>query len=132
MAATKKIALDRRKVVSRILKHRAAALLVTGLGAPTWDAAAAGDHQIVLDQLRAEEDVRTATATASVSRGGIRSGGADDDGQETARLDVADQYTARPVAPLQVFRQIAEGGAGELVVQLFAGQLFQAGGFDDD
>ncbi len=40
----RKITLDRRKVVSRILKDRGDALLVTGLGAPTWDAAAAGDH----------------------------------------------------------------------------------------
>ena len=39
-----KINLDRRKVVARILKDRGDALLVTGLGAPTWDAAAAGDH----------------------------------------------------------------------------------------
>ena len=44
MAAAKKISLDRRKVVARILKDRGEALLVTGLGAPTWDAAAAGDH----------------------------------------------------------------------------------------
>lgn len=44
MPVKKKITLDRRKVVSRILKHRNDTLLVTGLGAPTWDAAAAGDH----------------------------------------------------------------------------------------
>jgi thiamine pyrophosphate-dependent acetolactate synthase large subunit-like protein len=44
MAAKPKITLDRRKVVSKILKDRGDALLVTGLGAPTWDAAAAGDH----------------------------------------------------------------------------------------
>ncbi len=44
MAPKKKITLDRRKVVARILKDRGEALLVTGLGAPTWDAAAAGDH----------------------------------------------------------------------------------------
>ncbi len=44
MAAKKKITLDRRKVVARILKDRGDVLLVTGLGAPTWDAAAAGDH----------------------------------------------------------------------------------------
>ena len=43
MAAGKKITLNRRKVVTRILKDRTDALLVTGLGAPTWDAAAAGD-----------------------------------------------------------------------------------------
>jgi len=44
MVARKKITLDRRKVVSRILKDRGDALVVTGLGAPTWDAAATGDH----------------------------------------------------------------------------------------
>ncbi len=44
MAPKKKMTLDRRKVVARILKDRGEALLVTGLGAPTWDAAAAGDH----------------------------------------------------------------------------------------
>jgi thiamine pyrophosphate-dependent acetolactate synthase large subunit-like protein len=44
MASKKKITLDRRKVVTRVLKDRGEALLVTGLGAPTWDAAAAGDH----------------------------------------------------------------------------------------
>lgn len=42
--SNRKIALDRREVVSRILKDRGETLLVTGLGAPTWDAAAAGDH----------------------------------------------------------------------------------------
>ena len=36
--------LDRRKTVARILKDRGDALLVTGLGAPTWDAASAGDR----------------------------------------------------------------------------------------
>ncbi len=40
----KKITLNRRDVVSRILKDRGDALLVTGLGSSTWDAAAAGDH----------------------------------------------------------------------------------------
>ena len=44
MAAARRITLDRRKVVTRILKDREETLLVTGLGAPTWDAAAAGDH----------------------------------------------------------------------------------------
>ena len=34
---------DRRKVVARLLAERGEALLVTGLGAATWDAAAAGD-----------------------------------------------------------------------------------------
>ncbi len=45
MAASKKIAMNRRDVVSRILKDRGDALLVTGLGSATWDAAAAGDHR---------------------------------------------------------------------------------------
>ena len=44
MALKNKITLDRRKVVARILRDRGDALLVSGLGAPTWDAAAAGDH----------------------------------------------------------------------------------------
>lgn len=44
MTNRRKITLDRRKVVARILKGRGDALLVTGLGAPTWDAAAVGDH----------------------------------------------------------------------------------------
>ncbi len=35
--------LDRRKVVAQILARRGDALLVTGLGSTTWDAAAAGD-----------------------------------------------------------------------------------------
>lgn len=46
MAGTRtnrKITLDRRKAVTRILKDRGDTLLVTGLGASTWDAAA-GDH----------------------------------------------------------------------------------------
>lgn len=42
--AAKKITLNRRDVVSRILRDRGDALLVTGLGSSTWDAAAAGDH----------------------------------------------------------------------------------------
>jgi thiamine pyrophosphate-dependent acetolactate synthase large subunit-like protein len=37
-------ALDRRKVVARILKDRGDALVVTGLGAPSFDAFACGDH----------------------------------------------------------------------------------------
>ena len=45
MAAKSKITLNRRNVVSRILRDRGDALLVTGLGSTTWDAAAAGDHQ---------------------------------------------------------------------------------------
>lgn len=44
MAARRKITLDRRKVVSRILKDRGNLLLVTGLGAPTWDAASVEDN----------------------------------------------------------------------------------------
>ncbi len=35
--------LDRRDAVARILKQRDDALLITGLGSPCWDAAAAGD-----------------------------------------------------------------------------------------
>ncbi len=41
-----KIVLERREVVAEILKHRGDALVVTGLGSPTWDAAAAGDHRL--------------------------------------------------------------------------------------
>ena len=36
--------LQRREVVARILADRGEALVVTGLGSTTWDAAAAGDH----------------------------------------------------------------------------------------
>ncbi len=36
--------LDRRAAVARILAARGDALVVTGLGSTTWDAAAAGDH----------------------------------------------------------------------------------------
>ena len=45
-APAKKNLLDRRKVVAQILAQRGDALVVTGLGAPTWDAAAAGDHAL--------------------------------------------------------------------------------------
>jgi thiamine pyrophosphate-dependent acetolactate synthase large subunit-like protein len=38
-------ALDRRVVVTRLLANRADALVVTGLGAATYDVAAAGDHE---------------------------------------------------------------------------------------
>ena len=38
--------LDRRKVVADILKQRGDALVIPGLGAPTWDTAAAGDHAL--------------------------------------------------------------------------------------
>ena len=44
MASKKKITLNRRDVVSRIVRDRGDMLLVTGLGSTTWDAAAAGDH----------------------------------------------------------------------------------------
>lgn len=44
MAAKKKITLNRRDVVARLLGDRGDLLLVTGLGSTTWDAAAAGDH----------------------------------------------------------------------------------------
>ena len=39
-----RIVLERREVVASILVARSDALVVTGLGSPTWDAAAAGDH----------------------------------------------------------------------------------------
>ena len=39
-----RITLERRKVVADILKPRSDALVVTGLGSSTYDAAAAGDH----------------------------------------------------------------------------------------
>jgi thiamine pyrophosphate-dependent acetolactate synthase large subunit-like protein len=38
--------LDRRKAVAEILKQRGDALVVAGLGAPTWDTAAAGDSPL--------------------------------------------------------------------------------------
>ena len=38
--------LDRRKVAAEILKQRGGALVVPGLGAPTWDVAAAGDNPL--------------------------------------------------------------------------------------
>ena len=44
MASKRKIALNRRDVVARIVKDRGDTLVVTGLGSATWDAAAAGDH----------------------------------------------------------------------------------------
>lgn len=37
--------LDRRQAVARLLADRRDALVVTGLGAPTYDVAAAGDHE---------------------------------------------------------------------------------------
>ncbi len=42
----KKPILDRRRVVAEILKQRGDALVVAGLGAPTWDTAAAGEHAL--------------------------------------------------------------------------------------
>tara|TARA_R110000868_G_scaffold190962_2_gene435110 strand:+ start:19140 stop:19739 length:600 start_codon:yes stop_codon:yes gene_type:complete len=44
MAPRKKITLNRRDVVARIVRDRGDMLMVTGLGSATWDAAAAGDH----------------------------------------------------------------------------------------
>jgi len=46
MQRHKEPTLDRRKAVADILRNRGDALLVTGLGATTWDAAAAGDHPL--------------------------------------------------------------------------------------
>ena len=42
----RKPTLDRRSAVAQILKQRGEALVVPGLGAPTWDTAAAGDHPL--------------------------------------------------------------------------------------
>jgi thiamine pyrophosphate-dependent acetolactate synthase large subunit-like protein len=39
-------ALDRRKVVTALLADRGGLLVVAGLGAPAWDATAAGDHPL--------------------------------------------------------------------------------------
>jgi len=38
--------LDRRKVVAQILEQRGNALIMPGLGAPTWDCAAVDDHPL--------------------------------------------------------------------------------------
>ena len=38
--------LRRREVVQALLRDRGELLVVTGLGAPSWDAAAAGDHPL--------------------------------------------------------------------------------------
>jgi len=46
MATRRKIVLERRDVVARILRDRGTALVVPSLGAPTWDCAAAGDHPL--------------------------------------------------------------------------------------
>jgi thiamine pyrophosphate-dependent acetolactate synthase large subunit-like protein len=40
----RRIVLERRQVVAALLRARGKALVVTGLGSATWDAAAAGDH----------------------------------------------------------------------------------------
>lgn len=42
----RKPTLDRRQAAAAILARRGDALIVTGLGAPTWDAAAAGDSPL--------------------------------------------------------------------------------------
>jgi thiamine pyrophosphate-dependent acetolactate synthase large subunit-like protein len=44
--ARKKPTLDRRTVVAEILKQRGEALVMPGLGAPTWDCAAVDDHPL--------------------------------------------------------------------------------------
>ncbi len=44
--SARKNGLDRRKAVAQILARRGNALVVTGLGAPTWDVAAAGDNDL--------------------------------------------------------------------------------------
>jgi thiamine pyrophosphate-dependent acetolactate synthase large subunit-like protein len=46
MATKKTSGLDRRKVVAALLADRGDALVVTGLGSPTYDAYAAGDHDL--------------------------------------------------------------------------------------
>ncbi|MEK9692610.1 MAG: thiamine pyrophosphate-dependent enzyme [Rhodospirillaceae bacterium] len=43
--AIPKITLQRRPVVTKILEPRKDELLITGLGAPTWDVASVSDHQ---------------------------------------------------------------------------------------
>ena len=42
----RKPTLDRRKVVAQILEQRGEALIMPGLGAPTWDCAAVDDHPL--------------------------------------------------------------------------------------
>ena len=42
----RKPVLDRRKVVAAILAQRGDALVMPGLGAPTWDCAAVDDHPL--------------------------------------------------------------------------------------
>ena len=45
-AKQRKPTLDRRKVAAEILARRGDALIVTGLGAPCWDAVAVGDNPL--------------------------------------------------------------------------------------
>ncbi len=40
------MSIDRRSAVARLLKDRGDLLVVAGLGAPAWDVAAAGDHDL--------------------------------------------------------------------------------------
>ncbi len=40
------MSIDRRSAVARLLKDRRDLLVVAGLGAPAWDVAAAGDHDL--------------------------------------------------------------------------------------
>ncbi len=46
LARSEQYPLRRREVVARLLAERGELLVVTGLGAPSWDAAAAGDHPL--------------------------------------------------------------------------------------
>ena len=46
MTSKKPAGLDRRKVVDALLAERGDALVVTGLGSPTYDTFAAGDHDL--------------------------------------------------------------------------------------
>ena len=46
MTSKKPAGLDRRKVVAALLAERGDALVVTGLGSPTYDTFAAGDHDL--------------------------------------------------------------------------------------
>ena len=46
MAKHREPTLDRRKVAAEILQQRGDALVVPGLGAPSWDVAAAGDNPL--------------------------------------------------------------------------------------
>ena len=46
MSTSRTFALRRRPVVEALLEERGDLLVVSGLGAPAWDAAAAGDHAL--------------------------------------------------------------------------------------